>query len=499
MSGLWLLWIAACAVVALVATFAASRVRTALSSKVEEEQRRTKETAEVQLATLEALAAAVDARERPARNARRVQHHATTLAEAMGLSGGELEAVRTAALLRDIGKLAVPEYILGKPGPLTPEETDKVRYHARAGADIIGLVPFPYPVASIILSHHERWDGRGYPAGLHGTGIPIGARVLSVADWYDAVVSERPYHQAISPDAAAALLREEAGRAFDPQVVNTFLRILPTMRVPTSAPPHTEPAGDHPVSPPAAHAARSSVLGEISLAHREIETLYQVSRAMGTSLGVFDTMSLLTTTLQGLVPFTSCALFLAAEPAGALRCGFAIGAELEVLQRMTFTAGQGLTGWVARHRTSVLGASPADDLESNGWTGPTALHSAFVSPLMLGDRLIGTLNLYHVASDVYTRDHRRLMEGLGDQIAAVIQNAVIFDATKEASLTDPLTGLSNRRFMQNHVAGELARAQRDGGEFSLLLFDLDDFKRINDTYGHAVGDGVLRQVAQALK
>jgi putative nucleotidyltransferase with HDIG domain len=146
------------------------------------------------------------------------------------MSESEIEAVRTAALLHDIGKLAVPEHILAKPGPLTPEEFQKVRIHPQIGAEIIAAVPFPYPVAPLILNHHERWDGRGYPSGLRGEQIPLGARVLGLVEYYDALTSDRPYHNAITVDAAIALLQQESGRALDPRAVETFVRIVPELR-----------------------------------------------------------------------------------------------------------------------------------------------------------------------------------------------------------------------------------------------------------------------------
>ena len=141
----------------------------------------------------------------------------------------EIQGVKTAALLHDIGKLAVPEHILSKPGPLTQEEFQKIRIHPQVGAEIISGVPFPYPVAPLILSHHERWDGKGYPAGLKGEEIPLGARILSVVDYFDALMSERPYHKAMSLDAAIGLLRQESGKALDPRVVQTFIEMYPTL------------------------------------------------------------------------------------------------------------------------------------------------------------------------------------------------------------------------------------------------------------------------------
>src|SRR5690242_2481646 len=191
--------------------------------RVEDERRHTQEMADLHLATIEALALAIDAKDQTSQlHIRRVQLYAAALARGLGMSENEIQGVKTAALLHDIGKLAVPEHILSKPGPLTPEEFQKIRAHPKVGADIISGVPFPYPVAPLILSHHERWDGKGYPAGLKGEEIPLGARILSVVDYFDALMSERPYHKAMSLDAAVGLLRQEAGKALDPRVVQTL-------------------------------------------------------------------------------------------------------------------------------------------------------------------------------------------------------------------------------------------------------------------------------------
>jgi putative nucleotidyltransferase with HDIG domain len=207
-----------------------------VQARLENERGRTRHMADLHTATMEALALAIEAKHLTAHNhIRRVQAYATGLARALGMSRADVDAVGTAALLHDIGKLAVPEHILAKPGPLTQEEYQKVRVHPQVGADIIAAVPFPEPVAPLILSHHERWDGTGYPAGLKGEQIPIGARVLGFAEYYDALTSDRPYHKAMSHDAALAILQQESGKAFDPRLVDTFLRVLPDLRADADA------------------------------------------------------------------------------------------------------------------------------------------------------------------------------------------------------------------------------------------------------------------------
>jgi putative nucleotidyltransferase with HDIG domain len=200
--------------------------------RIDDEQRHVREMADLHLATIEALALAIDAKDQTSQShIRRVQLYAAALARALGMRENDIQGVKTAALLHDIGKLAVPEHILSKPGPLTPEEFQKIRAHPKVGADIISAVPFPYPVSPLILSHHERWDGKGYPSGLKGEEIPLGARILSVVDYFDALMAERPYHKAMGFDAAIGLLQQEMGKGLDPVVVEKFIELLPALQL----------------------------------------------------------------------------------------------------------------------------------------------------------------------------------------------------------------------------------------------------------------------------
>ncbi len=455
--------------------------------------RRANRISEIHLATIEALALAIDAKDQTAHNhIRRVELYAVGLARALGMSEGDIRGVKTAALLHDIGKLAVPEHILAKPGPLTAEEFQKVRIHPEVGAGIIGGVEFPYPVAPLILSHHERWDGRGYPAGLRGEEIPLGARILAIVDYFDALTSVRPYHQAMPIEAAVAMLQQESGKALDPRVVETFVRILPGLRAQVRQIRTDQPKLPSADLPP-------SVFEDIALAHREIYALYQIAQTMGTSLGVHDTMAVIASKLTELVPFSACALFLYTESTDTLHCRFATGIDGDLFEGIEVPSGQGLAGWVARNRRPLVNARPAADLEAGGSHHQTALQSALVCPLIVGDRFIGTLSAYHADASFYRDDHRRLLDRVCEQAAAVIHNSTVFEQTQEDSLTDPMTGLPNTRFMFLHLSRELARAERLNAEVSLLVLDLDDFKAINDTFGHHVGDRALREAAIALR
>ena len=481
----------------------------AIVGRVDDERRHVEEMAELHLATIEALALAIDAKDQTSQlHIRRVQLYAAALARGLDMNENEIQGVKTAALLHDIGKLAVPEHILSKPGPLTPEEFQKIRAHPKVGADIVSSVPFPYPVAPLILSHHERWDGKGYPAGLKGEEIPLGARILSVVDYFDALMAERPYHKAMTFDAAVGLLQQEAAKGLDPAVVSKFIELLPSLQqealvldqnVRRPAAEQSAPKGG-PATGLAPELGKKNVFEDIALAHREIYALYEIAQAMGTSLGVSDTMALISAKLTNLVPFACAALFLYDEESETLRCRFATGVDAEVIQQIAVHTGEGLTGWVARNRRPLVNARPSADLEAAGLASTaTTLQSALVCPLMFNERFIGTLSVYHTDAAFYRDDHRRLLDRVSEQAAAVINNSMLFEQTQEDSLTDPLTALPNTRFLFMHLTRELARAERLKGEVSLMVMDLDNFKEINDSHGHHVGDRALTEVAKVLR
>src|SRR5205807_1690994 len=205
--------------------------------------------------------------------------------------------------------------------------------HPQVGAEIIAAVPFPYPVAPLILSHHERWDGRGYPQGLSGNEIPLGARILTAVDYYDAVTTERPYHKALSHDGAIGLMRHEAGKALDPVLVDTLIELLPRLMAEARAeeqklwPPVTEDQRTTASTATGLVPERipHTAFENIALAHREIYALYEIAQAMGTSLGVADTMALISSKLTNIVPWSACALFLGQQDGESLKCRFAAG------------------------------------------------------------------------------------------------------------------------------------------------------------------------------
>jgi diguanylate cyclase (GGDEF)-like protein/putative nucleotidyltransferase with HDIG domain len=496
-------WVAPLTFVPLYLTYRTYKV---YMGRIDDEQWHAQQSSDLHLATIEALARAIDAKDQTAQmHIRRVQVYAAGLAKAAGLSEAEIHGVKTAALLHDIGKLAVPEHILSKPGPLTQEEFQKIRIHPQVGAEIIAAVPFPYPVAPLILSHHERWDGKGYPQGLSGAEIPIGARILTIVDYYDAVTTERPYHKALTYESAIGLLKHEAGRALDPKLVPLFVELLPALIAELGA--GATPSAD--VRPAKALSGSTTVglvppgaasaFENIALAHREIYALYEIAQSMGTSLGVSDTMALISSKLSKIVSWSGCALFLNNPESDTLKCRFAAGVDAPRLLNVAMKVGHGLSGWVARNRRTLINGDPRVTFGAVGLAGELSLNSAIVCPLYYNDTFIGCLALYHVEPNHYTEDHRRLLERIAEQAGAVIHNSIVFEQTQEDSLTDPLTGLPNRRSLFVHLSRELSRAERLKSEVAIVVMDIDGFKAINDTYGHNVGDHALREVAAALQ
>jgi diguanylate cyclase (GGDEF)-like protein/putative nucleotidyltransferase with HDIG domain len=495
-------WQTLLALIPLCLTYRSYRI---YHRRIADEQQRVAEWAQLHRDSTEVLARTIQAKDGGGScHVERVQYYAAALARRLELPDLDRQAVEIGALLHDIGKLAVPEHILSKPGPLTPDERKKMQMHAQIGAQIVSAVPFPCPVAPLVHSHHERWDGSGYPSGLRGQQIPIGARILSVVDCFDALTSDRPYRPAIAKDAAIRILEAEAGRAFDPTVVSRFAELLPLLTPPGSDGflRRLRPSDDrasHQLPFDAIRGSGTDAFAEIASANRENNALYEIAQSTARSTSLTEMMTLVSAQLSTLVPFSSCALFLRRAEED-LRCRFATGLHADLLEDASIAEGNGLSGWVTRHRMPLVNGLPA--AEFNGAGVPTAniqLQSALICPLMVGDDVIGTIAVYHHAAEAYTEDHRRVLDQVARQAAAGIHNTLLFERTQEQAFKDALTGLANPRALQFQVARELARARRTSSPFSLLLLDLDDFKVINDEHGHLVGDRALQEVAKVLQ
>ena len=437
--------------------------RTCVSAaRMETSRRHFEELAELHLSTVEALALAIDAKDQTATaHIRRVQRYAAAVAQAIGMSPQEVQGVRTAALLHDIGKLAVPEHILSKPGPLTEEEFRKVQIHPQIGAEIIAAVPFPYPVAPLILVAPRALGRKGLSAPPPGRADPArrahphGGRLLRRADVRPSL--SRRHERLRRPSRS---IRGEAAAALDPAVVAIFVDMLPQLRAKAARQPeltrHFSFAGGRTWRPgtrrAVTRAERRRCSEEIAHAHREIYALYDIAQSMGTGLGVSDTMALIASKLRHVVPFSSCALFFYDATTETFGCRFATGVDAELLRRLVIRQGEGVVGWVGANRRPLLNARPAADFDAAGISNETSAGLLAGVPAHRSRSPGGHAGRVRDARAAFTENHRRLLDRVSEQAAGVISNALVFEQAKHDSLTDPLTGLPNARFMFAHLA-----------------------------------------------
>lgn len=398
---------------------------------------------------------------------------------------GWLEGLRAATLLHDIGRLGVPENILSKEGELTREERDKMRAYPVLGGRILGAVPFPWPVVSIVRHHQEHWSGEGYPDGLSGQAIPLGARILAVADAYDSLVSPRRYRSLCTHETALEELRRAAGIQFDPEVVEAFCSVIDSVRI------QQESRGSQERNENVATAQ------EIARAQREMQSLYDLVCSFTAALSLKDTLSLLTERIHGILNSAACVVFLLEENGEVLRAEAAVGANQSFFTASTARVGTYLTGRVVSRGETAKGSFLTDDVEltasSDLWM---PLRSTLVAPLKAEGQVIGTLNLYHTDPNAFCHDDQRLMSIVGELAGRAIANARLFTQTQETAYTDALTGLRNARFLRHFLEQEINRARKNDHSLAVLGMDLNGFKAVNDTLGHEQGDEVLCGVSR---
>lgn len=454
-----------------------------------------REASRIHLATVEALATAIDARDQVGiGHVRRTQIYAVGIGRIMNLSEDELQAINTGALLHDIGKLAVPDNILNKPGRLTPAEMEKTKIHASVGASILEDVEFTYPVVPTVRHHHETWDGTGYPDGLKGNEIPITARILSVADAYDTLRGARPYRPAVSREEARRFLLNGAGTQFDPNIVDLFLRNLRQLEAKVETEGYSYKNKDKGKFE-SEKSAKNNYVEQIKRANREVFTLYELARVFSSSLNLQDTLKLFVRKIGELVQFDTCVIYLLDESAQLARAAYAEGFNSDALQNKVVKPGAGATGFVLKKRQSVSDINPALDFGFDQLELVEAYSAMASLPLLAEEKMVGAVSIYSCKLEIYGEEQMRLLETVSriasDAIAMALQHA----ESENRALTDPMTGLPNARSLQMQFEKEVARAERNGSSFQVLMLDLDGFKFVNDTYGHKIGDKLLKELS----
>ena len=481
-----------------------------------EQRKHIEEMANIHMNTIESLAIAIDAKDQTTHgHVRRTQIYASEMGRLFKVSPKEVQALFAGALLHDIGKLAVPEYILNKPGKLTEAEFAKMKIHPTVGGDILRRVNFPYPVEDIVRYHHEKWDGSGYPKGLRGEAIPLTARIISVVDFYDATRCDRPYRKGMKREDSLALLRSMATTAFDPRVVDVFVKHVEEFDHLIASEDIREQVESETVShdyltktKPDAGLA-SNVLGipdndegfrSITEAQREVFALHEIAQTIGSSLNLHDTVTLVSNKLRAIVPFDTCIIFVVDEKSGKATAAHVAGEDAEAFKHRRLNVGDGITGWVIANARSMCNASPELDLVGMPEAVAKNYRGVLVSPLLREDGAFGAITLYSRSRTSYTTEHVRLLESVCQHASSALNNALTFEKTKESALVDPLTDLPNSRGFYMMLEQRIAECQRMNNESLVVIsMDIDDFKSINDAYGHAVGDRVLASVASVIR
>jgi putative nucleotidyltransferase with HDIG domain len=395
--------------------------------RLEDSKRHVEDLHRLLFSTVETLATAIDAKDEVTHDhVRRVQQGTLALARVMGVTDPmTLQAIEAAALLHDTGKIAVPEHILNKPGKLTAAEFEKMKRHAPIGAEILSSIEFPYPVVPIVRHHHENWDGTGYPDGLRGEAIPLGARILSVVDCFDALTSDRPYRRRMTDQQALAILKDRRGVMYDPAVVDAFAadhaRIMPASNM---APhPATRAIGDARASdrderPPDAGAAMDGSVTDGLLA------VTSLSRTLTGDARVADVGALLWTILRQVLPSDTMAIFVPDFESDEIVMRYAAGLHAGALRGLRREPGQGIAGWCAVNRRGAVNAEPSLDLGVRGPHQAPALRSCLAMPLADGDRLVAVLSLYRTERTAFSDDDVRLVELLAPRLAASLDAAL---------------------------------------------------------------------------
>jgi len=468
--------------------------------RVEDADRHVEQLNRLYLSTIETLAMAIDAKDQVTHgHIRRVQAYATTLAREVGVKDESLlKAIEAAALLHDMGKLAVPEYILNKPGKLTDAEFEKMKLHASVGADILSAIDFPYPVVPIVRHHHESWDGSGYPSGIKGTDIPIGARILAVVDCFDALTSDRPYRPKLSDEEALAILQQRRGSMYDPLIVDTFATIHSTTR--------TEPL---PIGPPAdvlntiassrrtvASDSHSATPDEIAASGDEMLSVYELARALAGHVSISDAGDIIAKHLQRLIPSSLCVFYLYDRASDELEARHAVGEGTSLVRGMRVGLGQRLSGWVAANHQTIVNSDATLDLGDAAKAPGLGLRSCISTPLIASDVFVGVLSLYSKNLNGFNDDHRRIIEVVAREIAHTLERAVEFD---KLSRRDSLTGLPHLEQLEKLIRSLTDDEHGERLPHALLFIDVTNLKKVNADHGRSVGDDLLRHVVRHVR
>ncbi len=502
------------AMLALPTTFLLHRTYRLQIERIEDAKVHAEHLTILHMRTIEALALAIEAKDTTTSDhLRRVQVYATEIGQRLGMNADDLQALGAAAVLHDIGKLAVPEYIISKPGRLTPEEFERMKIHPIIGAEILEHVNFPYPVVPIVRAHHEKWNGSGYPYGLRGEEIPLGARILSVVDTLDALASDRQYRRALPIEEAMRRVLDESGTSFDPRVVevlranyaelerkaqakkNSSLKLSLDLKVGPGAAPG---AGFEQVGCAGGSAAGSGtdVLEMITTARRQMQQLVESATSPGGYMDRSEFFARFAVRLQRLIPHDTIVIWLV--EGRTLVPAWAHGGETRFFETLRIPMGEGLSGWVVENRKSVVNGNPAVE---SGYLSDlrhiSGMRSALSVPVERGGLVLGAVSLYQEARDAFTRDHLSILQSLAPRFAAGLET--ISARAEQASEVPafPVQSWDSLTFLR-HLAETLKRNARLNTPVAVLVACVDGVHRFDPDRQELAVYGASAKLAEEL-
>ena len=471
--------------------------------------RRADELHELYAPAVQALAIAMDAKDSVSSDhVKRVQKYCIEVGKALNCSAAELQALEFGALLHDIGKIAIPDIVLTKPGRLSPEEFSQMATHPQIGAEIISAVEFPFPVADLVLSHHENWDGSGYPRNLRGDEIPITARILSVVDTFDALTTDRPYRAALSVAEAIAMIRSRSGQAFDPTVAEALIELLPTLQV-RSEIEALESARTADIAALAGAVGRPKHVKQTSLTYQErIESLKQnrvssrqnpltqqftayarLLKAAGPTLSPSEILRFLSPILRDSTAFEKCGVLL--MEGRELVPVFFSSDDGDELGSIRVPLDDSPSGWAASHGESLLNADPTSEFGELGSVASAAgLSSMIATPLWRSGKVVGVLNVYSTSRAAYDQADVAILEAFAPSFGEALHRSWSFDHSGQDS-PDGLTIAPGPRETLQYLRESLTSARAFRSTVSVVYIDVDDLSMINAHRGHRVGDELL--------
>jgi len=470
-----------------------------------EAEKHLKEQEQLYIRTVESLALAVDAKDQTTYgHIRRVRVYAMGLAKLCGIKDpNELKAIETGSLLHDIGKLAIDDYILNKPGRLSKQEFEKIKIHAAAGDEILQHVQFPFPAAKLVRYHHERWDGLGYPDGLKGEEIPLGARILAVADAFDAIRFSRPYKLAIPMEEALELLRAQSGTIYAPALIKLFVENVEELEKAAVLEASNLPA-------PSFRKYFESVNRSLSAADdsapallyskdvpADLILLAEFCNTIKGHLDIEDVFPLFAGRMKRMLPFTTCAFYLK-DSSDSLRAAYASGLFSEQVQRNILSIGKGISGWVAAYKRPMINAGPAlDFVDPQGDLG--SFSDALVVPIIYEDETLGTISLYARDAATYSQQELDILQAIASLLGPLISESAKFEIPSAEKILDPTTRLHRVSYLTTVSPQMIAFAEKNKAPVSLIYLEVRNLSQIIRIYGSNSANLVLKRIADCIK